>query len=147
MADFQGCVSAYKYFETQAKIEAGEALFSSLTSPPDSIKADDFFDNRDPSRPCQSPQPSDLRNALTLIDWTFRMQYVAKSGSAAEEQFVHLFRAIASVAGNTIDEISRYMDQMRQKTYDTWKPVQILGIKLTAEEKKVLESTWPKAAA
>jgi hypothetical protein len=147
MADFQGCASAYKYFETQAKIEAGESLFSSLTTSPDPITADDFFDNRDPGRACQAPQPGDLRNALALIDWTFRMQYVAKSGSAAEEHFVSLFKAIASVAGNTINEIGLYMDQMRQKTYDVWKPVQILGIEPTAEEKKVLEGTRPKAAA
>jgi hypothetical protein len=147
MADFQGCASAYKYFETQAKIEAGEALFSSLTPSPDPITAGDFFDNRDPGRACQAPQPGDLRNPLTLIDWTFRMQYVARSGSAAEEHFVSLFKAIASVAGNTINEIGLYMEGMRRKTYDVWNPVQILGIEPTAEQKKVLEGTRPKAAA
>jgi hypothetical protein len=141
MADFPGCASAYKYFETQAKIEAGEALFAQLTIPANVIEAGDFFDNRDPGRQCQSPQAHDLRNALTLIDWTFRMQYVAKSGSAAEEQFVRLFKAIASVAHNTIAEINHYMEQLRQKTYDTWKPVQIMGLESTPAERSILGGT------
>ena len=62
IADFQSCVAAYKFFESQAKIEAGDTLFSAQTIAPGSIMApDDFFDNRNPNRPCRAPQQADLR--------------------------------------------------------------------------------------
>ena len=45
------------------------------------------------------------------------MQYVAKSGSAAEKQLICLFKAISSVARNTSEEIHRNMDQLRRNTF------------------------------
>ena len=137
---FAASADAYRFFERQVKIEAGDKLYS-LTIAPGSITADDFIDNTHPNQSCQPPQPRDLRNTCALMAWTLRMKYVARAGSRAEELFARLFRIIASVPRKTTDDINRYMDELRRKTYEVWKPVQIIGLEASSEGKRILENT------
>jgi hypothetical protein len=58
----------------------------------------------------------------------------------------NLFRAIGSVPERTIERIKGYIDQMRESTYKTWNPVQIIGIEATGAEKGILENPGPNKA-
>ncbi len=131
----------YKYFETRAMIEADEALFKPLSASGEGVTGADFLDNHSPDRPCLDPKAADLRNVLTLINWTFPMQYLARPGTPAMFLFVQLFRAIGSVAGETVGQLNQYIDQIRKNTYDTWKPVMLAGLDASAAAKAILEST------
>lgn len=147
MADFNGCVDAYKTFEKAALLEADEKLFAPLSVATNAITGADFLDNRDPDRPCQDPRPTDLANAIRLINWSFRMRYIALPGSEAQHQFVRVFQTIGTVADRTVGKIRTYLDQLKSSTYKTWNPVQIIGLESSSAARSILENPGPNSAA
>jgi hypothetical protein len=146
IAAYSHAKDAYKFFEKLAIIEGDESLFSTVFDPK-SIKGKDFLNNRDPSKPCEGP-PTDEKemNALQLMDFALGKQYIARTGSSAQRQFVRLFKEIQKVADNSVAAIRQHTDAVRKSVFDAWTPVRILGVEPTPAEKRILESTGPKAA-
>jgi hypothetical protein len=134
---------SYKYFETRVMIEADETLFGPLSLAGTEICGNNFLDNHDSDKACLDPKPADLSNALTLINWSFQMQYLARSGSPAMQQFVKLYKTIDSVAGKTVKQLSTYIDQIRKNSYDTWKPVMLAALDTSSAERSILMNTGP----
>jgi len=136
---------SYKYFETRAMLERDDELFKPLALNGLTIRGKDFLDNYYPTKPCLDPESDDLRNLLTLISWTFRMQYLAKTGTSAQQQFVRLYKVIDSVASSTVDRLNAYIDQIRNRTYETWTPVIFAALETSNTARRVLENTGPNA--
>jgi hypothetical protein len=136
---------AYRFFEKQALIEADESLFTT-TFKAATIRGSQFLDNRSPEKPADDPQFDDETiNALQLMDWALQKQYIARPGSKAQQSFVRIFKQIAEVAKKTLTAIEGTRDKIRTQVFETWKPVQILGVEPTAAEKRILTNPGPKS--
>jgi hypothetical protein len=148
IAAFTHARDAYKSFEKQSLIEGDAALFAARVNP-DRITADQFLDNRKPDRLCEAPLWSggESITALQLMDWALRRQYIARTGSRAQEAFVGLFRQIAQVARTSLAAIQQTRDTLCTQVYDAWQPVRILGTEPTSAETRILVNTGPNAAS
>jgi hypothetical protein len=147
IAAFGHARDAYKSFERQALIEGDPALFAT-TFDPATITGAQFLDNRKPDRPCDfSPSDGRPMNALQLMDWALRRQYIAHSGSHAQTLFTTLFQQIAQVARTSLAAIEQTRDAFRAQVYDVWQPVRILGVEPSPAELRLLSSTGPNAAS
>ena len=145
IAAFSHARDAYKSFEKQAMIEGDASLFGSSFDPA-TITGAQFLDNRKPDRPCESPPSSGAPvTALQLMDWALRRQYLARTGTPAQEHFVGLFRQIAQVARASLAAIQQTRDALRAQVYDAWQPVHILGFEPTPAEIRILACTGPNA--
>jgi hypothetical protein len=147
IAAFGHARDAYKSFERQALIEGAPALFDT-TFVPATITGVQFLDNRKPDRPCESiPSDGHLMNALQLMDWALRRQYIAHTGTPAQALFATLFQQIAQVARTTLAAIEQTRDDFRAQVCDVWQPVRILGVEPSPAESRLLASTGPNAAS
>jgi len=134
---------AYKYFEKQALIEGDGSLFTEVF-PSASIRGSQFLDNRTPRAACNDPPADEPEmNALQLMDWALSKQYIARTGSIAQQQFVRIFKQISQVAQSTLDAIRETHDAVRKEVFNAWQPIRIIGADPTPIEKRILESTVP----
>ncbi|GAC1448694.1 MAG: hypothetical protein NVSMB9_32090 [Isosphaeraceae bacterium] len=138
---------AYKFFEKQALIEGDQSLFD-LTFSPSTIKGPEFLNNRDPRATCEDP-PADQpeMNALQLMAWALEKQYIARTGTKAQQHFVRIFKQISQVAQSTLSAIKETQDAVRKQVFDVWQPVRIIGAEPSPAEKRILESSGPKPAS
>ena len=136
-------IAAYHYAEgacrgflKEAILAAGPDLFSP-TIPAGSIDGAQFVDNLVPTCSCDAP-PREVTNALQLLDWSMRREYIARTGTQAQLHFVAIIQAIASVAQRTLDAIDARRTGVRAEIYADWRPAEILGAQSEAAEKRIL---------
>lgn len=147
IAAYSQAKDAYKFFEKQAFIEGDDSLFT-VTFTPDSVKGTQFLSNRNPQAACENPPTDEPEmNALQLMDWALNKQYIARTGTKAQQQFVRIFKQISQVAQATLAAIKENRVAIRKQVFDVWQPVRIIGADPTAAEKRILENSGPKPAS
>lgn len=90
-------------------------------------EANNFVLLRDKTTPCINV-PTDLANVIELIEWMRGQHYMPKRGKYAYRQIIDAFGLIAGVADIEIAKIQKDLADMEKGTYETWKPVELLGI-------------------
>ena len=90
---------------------------------------DNFVLVRDKSFECQNVS-SDLENVLELIGWIRLKNYMPRIGKPAYGQILTAFNLIASGADSEIAKLREDLASIEDRTYDIWKPVELLGMKI-----------------
>jgi hypothetical protein len=144
VAAYPQVVDAFKHFEQKIPPKERRALYDPLTVSQGSIQGSDFFPNGKPNQDGQAPPDRALKNALTLINWSFDQRYIARDGSTAQEQFLAVFDAIGSVAQRGIAAITDHIKEVRENTFKAWDPVKVIGVVSSSAQDDVLKSQKPK---
>jgi hypothetical protein len=131
-ASWPGIRAAYHWFASRALLESGESLFE-ITIPSAARSGANFRNATLPSIAC-ADLPADLSTALGMMEWLLDERYVPRPGSAAHRVIVQLFRAMNAPAQATVARLRAELDALRSSTYETWKPLAILGV----EESRVI---------
>lgn len=92
---------------------------------------------RDRSTECVDV-PDDLQNVFELIEWIRSKRYMPRKGKPAYRQIVKAFSLMAKVAETRTAQLSKDLRQMEKSTYETWKPVELLGIPPSEDIKKIV---------
>lgn len=134
----------YKYFETQAMLEGSEDLFA-IECRSESIQAKHLVNCRTKGGECAA-LPEDLEpNALAFMDWMLGKKYLPRTGTPAQRCVIKLFQAFNNIAKRKVTAIQELYSQVKKGTYDVWQPASIIGLEPTPAQKRVMDSTGPKA--
>lgn len=131
---YSASVAAYKTFEIEALLEAPDTLFG-VQVPLTARSPSNFIDVR--NRGQIEPTPTEVENGLQYMDWLHQRRYITKTGSAAQRVVIAMIATINSVAEDEVEKMKEAMAQMRDKTYQAWQPVSILGVPVNSAAKKV----------
>jgi hypothetical protein len=118
--------AAYHWFASRALLETGESLFD-ITVPAAARGGANYRNATLPTIAC-GDVPEDLTTALGLMEWLFEERYVPRVGSAAHRVVVQLMQAMNQPARATVQLLRAQLDALHTATYDTWKPLAILGV-------------------
>jgi hypothetical protein len=127
--------SAYQQFELHALVESATDLYS-ISVPESTRNGQHYLDNRDPRRPCE-PLPEHVKTALALASWLRTKKYMARSGTPPHRSLAELLRAINDVARQEVERMREALEQMREGTYDAWKPPAIIGVPSTVRRTSI----------
>ena len=127
----------YVFFESRTLLESGDALYD-IQVPSTSRRASNFICIGSAAGPIDAPD--EIENVLQLMQWLKDQRYITAGGSRAQQVVVRLFRAIASVAKKTTDELQSRMVKMRDGTYEPWNFNGILGVSTNSAAKKIQEA-------
>lgn len=127
--------AGYKFFLNKALIESPDSLLD-IEVPANARPASNFVNCRTQGG-TTDPLPEDETTAIGMMEWMFENRYVAKTGRPAQRTVLKLVKAIDSCASSAVTTMKSAIKAMSKDTYDTWKPVEILGIEVDATAKSI----------
>jgi hypothetical protein len=124
---YSQCVDAFKHFEQWIPAQVRSVLFNPLVIPgARPIQGSDFFPNGKSGEDGQDPPERALRNAASLLSWSFERRYIARDGSAAQQIFLAAFDAVDAIAQEALNAIRKRTQEMRDDVERTWNPVRVI---------------------
>jgi hypothetical protein len=131
-------INAYHWFATQSLLEAGESLFA-VKLPAEARQADQYQNSIDPSSGTIDA-PASITSVLGLVEWLLDQRYQLRAGTAAQRAVMELLRAMNAPAKMAVDRMQRELEDLRRGTYDTWKPLVILGVEESSVAREIKET-------
>lgn len=130
--------AAYRVFERLSPLDVVLELME-MDVHAAARKAASYVNRRDPARPCQDV-PASVDNVHMLTGWIQRQGYLPIRGNQAYRHLITVFGRLASVAGEMIKQMNIEIQQMEDRTYDTWKPVVLAALPDNVDVQKIIQA-------
>jgi hypothetical protein len=101
--------------------------------------AESFVNKREPTKPC-SDVPDSVENIHMLTGWIKRRGYLPIRGNHAYRHLVTVFGRLANVASQIIKQLRDAIQEMEDRTYDTWKPVVLAALPDNVDVQKIIQA-------
>lgn len=131
---------AYGWFQLQAMKESPNKLYE-LQVTEAARDNSNFFYNKDRTKECDS-LPTTVTSVVQMAAWLREKGYLPKMGEA-HRLFAMLYNSIDEVAGSANDAYLQRVQEMKDKTYEAWQPVMLIGGPSSSTGKKI-EEAGPK---
>ena len=102
-------------------------------------KAESYVNKREPARTCLDV-PDLVENIHMLTGWIKQQGYLPIRGNHAYRHLVTVFGKLADVAVDAIQEIKEAIQQMEDRTYQTWKPVVLAALPDNVDVQKIIQA-------
>ena len=102
-------------------------------------QAASYVNKREPSRPCLDV-PDLVENIHMLTGWIKQKGYLPVRGNHAYRHLVTVFGKLADVAVDAIRQINEAIQQMEDRTYQTWKPVVLAALPDNVDVQKIIQA-------
>jgi len=130
--------AAYRVFERLSPLEVVLELME-IDVHRQARQAAAYVNKREPSRPCLDV-PDAVENIHMLTGWIKRQGYLPVRGNQAYRHLVTVFGKLADVAVDAIRQINEAMQQMEDRTYQTWKPVVLAALPDNVDVQKIIQA-------